>query len=101
MKMTTITFERSGGVIGNELRLDLDLESLADYEAEHLQKLMDEADFFNIPSDLAANSTPDEFQYVITVEDEDSSHTVRTSDTTMPRALLPLVKELTMLRAIH
>lgn len=99
--MTTITFERSGGVIGNELRLDLELESLADYEAEHLQKLIDEADFFNIPPDLAANVTPDEFQYTITIENEDASHTVRTSDTTMPQTLLPLVKELTLLNAIH
>jgi hypothetical protein len=99
--MTTITFERSGGVIGNELRLDLDLESLADYEAERLQKLIDEADFFSLPPNLAANSTPDEFRYTITIENGDASHTIRTSDTTMPQALLPLVKELTMLNAIH
>ena len=99
--MTTITFERSGGVIGKELHLDLDLESLPEDEAERLQKLIDEADFFNVPENLAARSSADEFQYKITLDDGSKSHTVRTSDTTMPKSLLPLVKELTMLKVLH
>lgn len=99
--MATITFERSGGVIGNELHFDLDIDSLPDYEAENVQKLIDDADFFNIPPNLVMQSTPDEFQYRVTVDDGDKNHTVRATDTTMPRSLLPLVKELTMLRVLH
>ena len=99
--MATITFERSGGVIGNEMHLELAIDSLSDYEAEHLQKLINDADFFNIPANLVKQSTPDEFLYRVTVDDGDKNHTVRTTDTTMPRSLLPLVKELTMLRVLH
>jgi len=99
--MSTITFERSGGVIGNELHLDLDIDSLAEYESQYLQKLIEDSDFFNVPANLAMQSTPDEFLYTVTVDDGDKSHTVRVTDTTMPPSLLRLVKELTMLRVLH
>lgn len=94
--MTTISFERSGGLIGKELHLKLDLDEIPESEAQFLQRLIDEADFFNIPKDLAMRSTPDEFLYTITVTEGDKEHTVRTTDTTMPTSLLPLVKELTL-----
>ena len=98
--MTVITFERSGGVVGNEVYLDLDLESLSEDTAQRLQKLIEKADFFNIPSDLAMSSTTDEFQYRLTVDDGNAYHSVRTTDTTMPKSLLPLVRELTMLKVL-
>ena len=96
--MTTINFERSGGVAGNEIHLKLDLNSLPADEAQNLLKLISEADFFKIPENLVAKSTTDEFRYTITVNAGQSSHTVHTSDTTMPKPLLPLVNELTMLK---
>ena len=99
--MTTITFERSGGVIGNELHLDLNLDSLNEYDSQRLEKMVDDADFFNIPKDLAGSSSVDEFQYTITIDDGISYHTVHATDTTMPRSLLLLVKELTLMRILH
>ena len=96
--MTSITFERSSGLVGNEIQLELDLNSLPDDEAQYLQKLLLEADFYNIPENLSAQSTPDEFQYVITVRAGNSEHIVRASDTTMPKSLAPLVNELIALR---
>jgi hypothetical protein len=99
--MTSITFQRTGGIIGNELNLTLDLDDLPPDDAERLQKLIDKADFFNIPANLAGRSSPDEFQYVVEVDDGGRSHTVRTTDTSMPVSLLPLVKELTMQRILH
>ena len=99
--MTTITFERSGGVVGNDLHLDLDLDTLAEDEAQHLLKLIDEADFFNIPEQSIAQFTPDEFKYKIAVDSAQTSHTVYTSDSTIPKNLLPLAKELTMLKILH
>jgi hypothetical protein len=96
--MTLITFERSSGLIGNEIHLKLDLNDLPDGEAQTLQKLLLAADFFRIPQNLSAQSTPDEFQYVITVQAGHSEHTFRASDTTLPKALAPLVNELTALR---
>jgi len=99
--MTIITFERSGGVVGNEVYLDLDLDSLSEDSANRLLKLVDNADFFNIPTNLGMSSTPDEFQYKITVDNGDKYHSVRTTDTTMPKSLLPLVRELTMLKILN
>lgn len=99
--MTTITFKRSGGVIGNELHLDLELDRLPEDEAQRLQKMVDEADFFNIPENLAGRSTVDEFQYEIRVDNGRAYHTVSATDTTMPKSLFPLVKELTLMRMLH
>jgi hypothetical protein len=100
-KMTTITFKRSGGLIGNELHLDLELDSLPEDEAQRLQQMIDEAGFFNIPENLAGRSTVDEFQYEITVDNGSAYHTVSATDTTMPKSLFPLVKELTLMRMLH
>lgn len=99
--MTTITFERTGGHVGNDLRLDLDLDALPEDESQHLMKLIDEADFYNIPERTGEQFTADEYKYKIALNGEQASHTVETSDSTMPRSLLPLTKELTMLRILH
>ena len=98
--MTTITFERSGGVANNDLHLDLDLNTLPEDEAQHLMKLIEEADFFSLPEHTTEQFTPDEFKYKITVNGE-QSHTVHTSDSSIPKNLLPLTKELTMLKILH
>ena len=99
--MTTITFERSGGVTAKDLHLDLDLNTLPEDESQHLLKLIDEADFFNIPERPAEQFAADEFQYKINVNAGQTSHTVHTSDSTMPANLLPLAKELTMLKILQ
>lgn len=99
--MTTITFERSGGLTGHEIYLDLDLDSMAQPDANRLRNLVEKADFFNIPSNLGMTASPDEFQYKITVENGSENHSVRTTDTTMPKSLSPLVRELTMLQAFN
>jgi len=98
--MTIITFERSGGVIGNEVYFELDFGSLPEDKVERLQKMIDSADFFNIPTNLGMSSTPDEFQYKVTVDNGKDYHSVRATDTTMPKVLLPLVRELTMLKIL-
>lgn len=99
--MTTITFERTGGLVGNDLHLDLDLDSLPEDESQHLMKLIDEADFYNIPARTAEQFTSDEYKYKISLKGEQASHSVQTSDSSMPRSLLPLTKELTMLKILH
>lgn len=99
--MTTITFERTGGIIGNELHLDLNLDDLSEDEAQRLEKLIGETDFFNLPENLAGRASPDEFQYLITVDDGEDRHSVRSTDTTVPEALRPLIKELTMMKVLH
>jgi hypothetical protein len=98
--MTTVTFERSGGIVGNAIDMNLQLESLPEGETERLQKLIDDADFFNIPANIGLAANHDEFLYKISVEDGDKFHSVRTTDTSMPKTLLPLVRELTMQRVL-
>ena len=99
--MTTITFERTGGMIGNDLHLDLNLDDLSEDEVQHLMRLIEEADFYNVPEHTADQFTPDEYKYTISVNSEQASHTVHTSDHSMPKNLLPLTKELTMLKILH
>ena len=99
--MTTITFERSGGVTGKDLHLDLDLNTLPEDESQHLLKLISDADFFNIPEGPIEQFTADEFQYTINVNAGQANHTIHTSDSTMPKNLMPLAKELTMLKILE
>jgi len=98
--MTTINFERSGGATGKDLHLDLDFNTLPEDESHRLLKLIEEADFFNIPEHPAEQFTADEFQYTIGVNAGQANHTVHVSDSTMPKGLLPLAKELTMLKLL-
>ena len=98
--MTRIDFERSSGIVGRPLHYSADLSDLSEDVAQNLQRMIDEANFFDLPENLSASSTPDEFQYKLTVQDEDRTHTVHATDTTMPPALVPLVKELTMLKML-
>lgn len=98
--MTTITFKRSGGFIGQGMRLQLDLSRLPSNNARAIIRLIEQAEFFNIPENLIVKFNPDEYQYTITVDMGIVSHTVRTNDTTMPASLRPLVDELSSLKSV-
>ena len=86
--------------MGQEISLNLEINSLAAAEAQNLLQLVNKADFLKLPEDLIALSTPDEFQYTITLESGDSRHTVRVSDTSAPESLRMLLEELTILATI-
>ena len=98
--MTTITFKRSGGLIGRGMRLQVDLDQLPIHDARYLARLIEQAEFFNLPENLIIKFNPDEYQYTITVDLGVTSHTVRTNDTTMPGSLRPLVDELSALKTV-
>ena len=99
--MATIIFQRSGGESGQEIDLFLVFESLPAAEAQLLFKLIDESEFFRTPVHIGARPDPDEFQYVISLEIGSTQHTVRTSESTMPESLRPLVDELVLLSSIE
>lgn len=99
--MTRISFERTGGVVGKKLHHELDLDSLPEEEAQYLQRLIEEADLFNTPTNTVTDPIPDEFQYQIIVDNGSEKHTIVTTDSTMPDSLHPLVKELTMQNLLH
>jgi hypothetical protein len=99
--MIKIHFERTGGLLGDDIHLDLDLGRMPDEEAQTLQQLLLDADFYGIPENLDGASTPDDFRYVISVRGGQSEHTVRTTTTTMPGALSPLVAALSVIHAVE
>jgi len=98
--MTTITFKRSGGFIGQGMRFQLDLKQLPPDDAHAIIRLIRQAEFFNLPENFIIKFNPDEYQYTITVDLGVISHTVRANDTTMPASLRPLVDELSSLKTI-
>ena len=93
--MTMINFKRSGGSVGSELTMDFDLNSMPASEAQRLHNLINESKFFEVPVVSDLRSSPDEYEYVITVVAGNSIHTIHVSDTSMPHSLRPLVEDLT------
>jgi len=98
--MTTITFKRSGGFIGQGMRYQLDLKQLSTAKAQGIIRLIQQAEFFNLPENFIIKFNPDEYQYTITVDLGVISHTVRANDTTMPASLRPLVDELSSFKTV-
>lgn len=95
--MTTINFKRTGGTLGREITLDLDLGSIPGSVAQHLQGLLTTSNFFKTPDAGNLMARPDEYEYTITVVAGNSMHIVHVTDTNMPESLRPLVEELTEL----
>ncbi len=98
--MTTITFKRSGGFVGKGMKYELNLNQIPMNDANSFIRLIQQAEFFNIPENLIVKFNPDEYQYTITVDAGIICHTVRTNDTTMPASLRPLVEELSAFRTV-
>jgi hypothetical protein len=91
-----ISLERSGGFMGRKVNFSLDLDELPKAQAGTLKRLLEKADFFNLPENLISGPMPDEFIYVLTVETSQQYHLVRFSDTSMTDSLRPLVDNLSM-----
>ena len=89
-----IIFNRSGGIMGFNSSLTLNLDELPIDQAETLRLLLDKANFFTLTENPPTHPTPDSFHYTITVETDTITHTLHTSDTTAPDELHPLLQEL-------
>lgn len=93
-----IEFERSGGFMGLRQVLHLDTASLEPNEAAQLSNLVDQANFFTLPDRQEPQvHSADQYQYRLTVERSDASHTVYLSDTTAPPSVQPLLQHLNLL----
>jgi hypothetical protein len=99
--MAKITFNRSGGFIDRALKFELNLNSLPIDAVRNITRLVEQAQFFDLPENMIKNFRPDEYQYTITVDAGITYHTVHTNDSTMPSSLRPLVKELSLLSTIQ
>ena len=89
-----IIFDRSGGFMGLNSSLTIDLDDLPLDQAEALRRLLDESHFFTLTENSPTRPIADGFQYTITVESGTATHILHTSDTTMPDELRPLLQEL-------
>lgn len=98
--MTTIFFKRSGGFVGQGMRFQIDLNQLPADHAHHLNRLIEQAEFFSLPENFIIKFNPDEYQYTITVDTGWVTHTVRANDSTMPASLRPLVEQLSSLKSV-
>jgi hypothetical protein len=92
--MTKILFERTGGFMGRKVSVTINLDDLPDDQANLLNELLDNTDFFELPANLTQPAMPDAFTYNITISSEERQHSVRVSDTTAPDDLRPLLEEL-------
>jgi len=99
--MTRIIFEQTGGVMGRRVSLSLNLDDLPQADSKSLKKLLDEADVFSLADSPASDSARDVIHYLIRIEADDGIHTLRTSDTSMPDRLRPLVQELSRLARLQ
>lgn len=99
--MAKITFKRSGGFIGNGMKFELNLNDMPISAVRNITRLVEEAQFFDLPENLIKTFKPDEYQYTITVDAGITNHTVRTNDSTMPSSLRPLIRELSMMSTIQ
>ena len=88
--------------MGLKSNLTVDLDDMPLDQAETLSRLVDEAHFFTLTENPPTQSTPDGFQYAITIEAETNKRTLHTSDTSAPEELRPLLQELSqMARSQH
>lgn len=97
--MAKISFKKSGGFIGQGTRFELNLNNMPISAVRNITRLVEEAQFFDLPENLIKSFKPDEFLYTITVDAGITNHTVHTNDSTMPSSLRPLVRELSLLSA--
>ncbi len=89
-----ITFERSGGFAGMRMAIELDSDRLQPQDAAVLQKLVKDADFFNMSASHSSQSRRDGFHYIISVEADGKQHSLQLSEGSVPDALQPLVNHL-------
>ena len=93
-----INFERSGGFAGITLAATIDTATLPADQTSALQRLIDDAHFFNLPAKIPAPpQAADQFQYHVTIEAAGKRHTVDVGEGSASPALQELLQELTSL----
>ena len=83
--------------MGREVESDIDLNEMPDNEAQDIQRMIMDANFFSTPQNLIDSSKHDEYEYTVTVDAGNSHHTVHTSDSSAPESLRPLLERLSTL----
>jgi emfourin len=90
-----VQFSREGGFTGVGLTADVDSRSLSPEYAERLRRLIEAADFFNLPARSKSQPGADRFQYRLAVELGGHRKVVQIGDGSVPESLQPLIDFLT------
>jgi hypothetical protein len=76
-----IILEKSGGMYSARAsRTIIDTPNLKEEERHQLEKLIEDSNFFDIPSNLLPTDAADFNAYRITIEDEGRKHSVTTTN---------------------
>ena len=93
-----IQLERTGGFAGIPLKASVDTDGLDDQSKRTLQSLVESSGFFALPSRLASPSPgADRFQFKVTIQDGNRSHTVDADEGALPPEVQSLFQYLTRL----
>lgn len=87
-----ITLEQSGGFAGLLITRTIDTKDLPPSEAQQLEKLVRESNFFQLNSIAEASPQPDRFEYTLTVELDGRIHSIQVSETNMPEKVKSIVQ---------
>jgi hypothetical protein len=86
-----VTFERSGGLMGNPIGTTVDATTLKAEETQQIERWLTDAHFFELPKNLTSPAAVDRFQYQIDVHFGCKHHTLHASESALPDGLRPLV----------
>ena len=85
--------ERTGGFAGIKRTSVADTDELSEAAAQKLLKLIEGAEFFTLPETIISKSMqPDRFEYTLTVEDGERTHTVTVGESAQPDSLRVLTE---------
>jgi hypothetical protein len=91
-----VHFERTGGLAGRRIEVFVDSDSLPPTQVKRLQTLLVQSHFFDLPLELRSSlEGADRFQYRVTVEADNQSHTVEAGEAAVPETMWPLLDWLT------
>lgn len=83
-----VILKRTGGFMGPSRQWELDERALAPAKAQELRRLLDQAGFFALPSEVGSvGRARDSFSYQLTIEDGHRKHTVKCAEPALPPPL--------------
>lgn len=92
-----ICIKRSGGFTGIAMQAEVDTSTLPTDQAEAIENMLVDAEFFELPSDPVQVNEADRFTYELKVVRDDVEHTVYFSEQNAPVEINTLVRHLTIL----
>ena len=87
-----ISLERSGGFAGIRRTHNVSTAEMPKDEAEQLTNLVHQSGFYELPSEIRSTGPgADQFQYQITVDSEQGTHSVQVDEGAISPQLQPLL----------